>query len=146
MWDDHRSRVAGRGPDGRLRPPRGRHRGPVLTGAYRLSKRLVVQAMGDLFNVEMSLGAVTRCERIVSAALAAPVEEAREFVKDQLIKQADETSWYEGAQRKTVWLWVAHTAPVSVFADSRLARREGGSRGAWAEVFGYLLQRALEGV
>jgi transposase len=71
--------------------------------------------MLDLFGLRMSLGSVPACERTVSAVLQEPVTEAQAYVKEQDVKQADETSWYEGAARKTVWLWVAFTEQVTVF-------------------------------
>lgn len=87
----------------------------LLTSFYRLGRRAAAEAMQDLFGLRMSLGSVTACERIASAVLAGPVAEAQAYVKRQQVKQADETSWYEGSARKTVWLWVAFTEQVTVF-------------------------------
>jgi transposase len=53
----------------------------------------------------------------MSAALRAPVEEARAYVREALSVNADETSWRE--KLKKAWLWVAATALVTVFAISR---------------------------
>jgi len=61
------------------------------------------------------LGSVTACERIGNAVLAQPVVEAQTYVKEREVKQADQTSWYEGSARKTVWLWVAFIEQVTVF-------------------------------
>jgi len=71
--------------------------------------------MFDIFRLKMSLGSVTASEQITSAAVRTPVAEAREFVKKQNIKGADETSWYQGPQRGKVWLWATFTAWVTVF-------------------------------
>lgn len=87
----------------------------LLTSFYRLGRRAAAEAMQDLFGLRMSLGSVTACERIASAVLTGPVLEAQAYVKRQSVKQADETSWYEGSARKTVWLWVAFTQEVTVF-------------------------------
>lgn len=87
----------------------------LLTSFYKLGRRSAAEAMLDLFGLRMSLGSVPACERIASAVLAEPVTEAQAYVKEQGVKQADETSWYEGAARKTVWLWVAFTQQVTVF-------------------------------
>ncbi|MBI4677977.1 MAG: IS66 family transposase [Elusimicrobia bacterium] len=87
----------------------------LLTSFYRLGRRAAVEAMQDLFGLRMSLGSVPACERIASAVLAEPVSEAQAYVKEQAIKQADETSWFEGASRTRVWLWVAFTQQVTVF-------------------------------
>lgn len=87
----------------------------LLSSFYRLGRRSAAEAMLDLFGLRMALGSVPACERITSAVLAEPVTEAQAHVKEQSVKQADETSWYEGASRKTVWLWVAFTQQVTVF-------------------------------
>ena len=87
----------------------------LLTSFYRLGRRAAAEAMQDLFGLRMSLGSVTACERIASTVLTGPVLEAQAYVKRQHVKQADETSWYEGSARKTVWLWVAFTQEVTVF-------------------------------
>jgi transposase len=62
----------------------------------------------------------------VARALAAPVEEARAFVRKQAVVHQDETGWRQ--DRRRAWLWVAVTSLVSVFeiAPSRgavVARR-----------------------
>lgn len=85
----------------------------LLTGAYHLSKRTAQEVLRDLFGVRMSLGAVSGCERNVSAALAAGVRQAHEWVQDQRSAHADETGWREG--RRLAWLWVMTTQLVTVF-------------------------------
>lgn len=87
----------------------------LLTGFYRLGRRSAVEALGDLFGLHISLGSITACEQITSAVLAEPVAEAQDYVKGQPVKQADETSWFEGTSRTRVWLWVAFTEQVTVF-------------------------------
>jgi len=85
----------------------------VATGAHRLSKRTVQELLHDWFGIPMSLGSVTACERAVSEALAAPHAEALAHVKQQPVKQADETGWIEGLRK--VYLWTIVTPLVSVF-------------------------------
>ena len=94
----------------------------LLAGRYRLSKRLTQEMLGDLFGVEIGLGSICNAERQVSAALAAPVEEAREYVRGQEVVHADETGWREAKHR--AWLWVATTVLVTVF---RVARSRGAA-------------------
>ena len=89
----------------------------TLMGVYRLSKRAVPELMRDVFGLGMSVGAVVGCQRIASAALAAPVEEARAFVAEEPVKYADETGWREA--RSTAWLWTVVTASVTVFMVHR---------------------------
>ena len=66
----------------------------LLSGYFRLGKRPVVEAMWYLFGVRIALGSVSSCERTTSEALKEPVTEAQAHVKEQQIKQGDETSWY----------------------------------------------------
>lgn len=88
-----------------------------LTGRCRLSKRQVVEFLADAMGTPMSLGAVCAVEQDVSAALAAPVEEARAAVRTQSVAHADETGWREEKQR--AWLWTVVTAIAIVFTISR---------------------------
>jgi len=85
----------------------------LLTGVYRLSKRMVCSLMADLYSLPISTGSVVACERSASEALAAPVDEAHAFAQQQELKFADETSWREDG--KKIWLWTVVTQLVTVF-------------------------------
>ena len=89
----------------------------VCTGGYRLSKRVTQELLSDFLGVELALGSVCNIEREVSEALAAPVEEARAYVRQQLVVHADETGWREAKGR--AWLWTAASALVTVFQIAR---------------------------
>jgi len=52
----------------------------TLIGAYRLSKRQVVQVMQTIFGVTVSLGSVVRCQVQASEAVLEPVAEAHGYV------------------------------------------------------------------
>ena len=91
----------------------------LCSGSYRLSKRITVQAMEDLFGVPMSVGTISPLEQATTEAVAAPVEEARTYVHAQEVAHLDETSWRQGDKR--AWLWVAVTSWVTVFVV-RLSR------------------------
>jgi transposase len=93
----------------------------LCTGAYRLSKRTTQDVMADLFGLPMSLGTIPHLEQATVQAVAAPVAEARTYVRTQPVAHLDETGWREARAR--AWLWVAVTAWVTVFAVR-------GSRGA----------------
>ncbi len=54
----------------------------MLTGRYRLSRRETMAALGDLFGVRISLGALSQLEGATADALAEVVEEAGRAVKD----------------------------------------------------------------
>jgi transposase len=85
----------------------------LLSGRYHLSKRDVAEVMNDFFQADLSLGSVPTLEQRTSQAIAQPVNEARQYVKQQPLVHLDETGWFEGHQR--AWLWVATTAWVTVF-------------------------------
>lgn len=85
----------------------------LLSGKYRLSKRMVVEALYDLFQITVSLGSVANSEKRLSEALATPCEQADDYVREQSHVGMDETSWRE-ANKKT-WLWIATTPLVTIF-------------------------------
>lgn len=84
-----------------------------LTGRLALSHRDAAEALSVLHGVEIGLGSISAVQRQVSRALAAPVETAREFVRDQAVNHVDETGWRE--QSKLKWLWVNATEQVTAF-------------------------------
>jgi len=93
----------------------------VLSGVYRHSQRMVMSAMLDLFGVSMCLGSVNHLRQEASMAVAQPVEEAQQYVQQQAVVGADETSWLQGnadganERGSKAWLWVAVTPLVTYF-------------------------------
>ena len=85
----------------------------VMSGAFRMSKRMIEEMVGDFFDADISLGTVSNTEQRMSRALVEPVEEAIEAVRADAVVHADETSWRERMQK--AWLWVAATSTVAVF-------------------------------
>lgn len=85
----------------------------LLSGRYHLSKRESAEVMDDFFQADVGLGSVPALEQRTSEAISAPVDEARAYVKRQLVVHMDETGWREANQR--AWLWVAATPLVTVF-------------------------------
>ena len=110
----------------------------LLSGAYRMSKRLTVALLANLYGIPIALGSITACERIASKAVAEPVKAAQEYVREQGVKHADESSWFEGAQRTRVWLWVASTHLVTVFLI-RASRGSDVARELLGQVLGVLV-------
>lgn len=89
----------------------------VCTGKYRMPKRAVQELFADFFGLNVGLGTISKLEQRVSTALAAPVDEARAFVRAQPVIHPDETGWREHGQKR--WLWTAATDHVSVFHIDR---------------------------
>jgi transposase len=84
-----------------------------LSGRHGISKRSIEEIASDVLDAPVSLGTVANLEREMSAALAAPHQEALEAVRAAAIKHADETSWK--LLGKLCWLWGAATASVVAF-------------------------------
>lgn len=98
----------------------------LLVGKYRLSKRLVKDALSDMLGVQLSVGSVVNLEGEMAEALAPAVLEAGEYVRAADRAHADETGWVEGRKEgrgQRVWLWLVATALVAVF---HIARSRGG--------------------
>ena len=108
----------------------------LCTGAYRLSKRTTQQAMAEVFGVPMSVGTVSQLEQATTVALAAPVEEAQTYVREQAVAHLDETSWRQAGKR--AWLWVAVTSWGTVFVV-RMSRGGRVARELLGETFAGIL-------
>jgi transposase len=94
----------------------------ICTGKYRMPKRAVEELFQDFLGVDLALGSVCKIEQTVSEAIAAPVEAARAFVREQPMVNGDETGWREGRAR--AWLWTMVTPQVTVF---QIARSRGSN-------------------
>jgi transposase len=89
----------------------------LLAGAYRLSKRQVRQVTADLFSLSISVGMISKLERLSAAALAAPDHELAIAVHHAKATNIDETSWRERLRK--AWLWVTVTPLVTVFTIAK---------------------------
>ncbi len=93
----------------------------LLMGSYRLSKRQVADLLLNCFTVRLAASSVVNQQRVISQALAQPVEELHRYVQQQPACNVDETGWRQADQTKHCWLWVVVTTVVTVFhiASSR---------------------------
>jgi transposase len=87
-----------------------------LTGAYRLSQRLVQELLRDVCGLKLSLGTVSQTEEVISAALLPVTEEAKDHIRQAPVAHCDETGHQEKGEKQ--WMWVAIAAWVSVFVVS----------------------------
>jgi transposase len=85
----------------------------LCTGTYRLSTRMTQQLMDEVCGIPVSVGTISHLEQATTAAVAAPVEEARTYVRKPAVAHLDETSWRQGG--KPAWLWGAVTSWATVF-------------------------------
>jgi transposase len=85
----------------------------MLSGAFRMSKREVQALLKALFSLDVSLGAVSGCEKAVAQALGPCLEEAVAHAQGQKRANVDETGWKQA--RRLAWLWTLVTPWVTVF-------------------------------
>jgi transposase len=83
-----------------------------LSGVGRLGKRAIRTLFADVFDIPVSLGAVSKHEATVSRALA-PIHAAAHAHARGLDANVDETGWRQGKNK--AWLWVAVTNLLTVF-------------------------------
>ena len=102
----------------------------TFTGQYHLSKRAAAEVLETLCGLPISAGSISTLEATVSAALAAPVAEAREAARAAECKWVDETGWAQQREPDPAdpappgklaraWLWVVVTAAVTLFCIRR---------------------------
>jgi transposase len=84
-----------------------------FTGRMGISQRDTKEVMESVFHVDVGLGTIPALEREVSVALAEPVAQAQDYVRQQPVANVDETSWAEGRCRP--WVWAAVTGLVTIF-------------------------------
>lgn len=95
--------------------------GPKLTGLmshlvskYRLSRREVKEFLEEQFSFKISLGTIFNKQKIVNAALEAPVSELLDAVKQSPSVNMDETSHNRDGKRE--WMWGAISSTVAFFS------------------------------
>ncbi len=84
----------------------------LMTGAYRMSKRMAQTFCADVLGVPVCAGQVCASEAETAAATDGVVAELRDYVRGQPAN-VDETGWRQ--QRRRGWLWTAVTQAVTVF-------------------------------
>jgi transposase len=86
----------------------------VLTGMLNISKRKAHLMMTKVFNVPMSLGAVSSSEARLSSALEQPYKEALRAAQKGAFGHADETGWPLGNLLRG-WLWLLSNNDAAAF-------------------------------
>lgn len=109
----------------------------LLTGKFRLTKRLVVGLLSDVLKVKLSPASVCKAEQMMSAALAPAVEEAREYVRNSDSAHLDETGWMERLRR--AWLWTAVAGAITVFTIARSRGSDVAKAILGADFVGFLI-------
>jgi transposase len=92
----------------------------LMTGAYRMSKRMVESFCADVLGVPVCAGQVCASEAGAAAATEPVVQELREYVRTQPAN-VDETGWWQKRQRGWLGAVVTPAATVFTIALSRAA-------------------------
>lgn len=124
----------------------------LLTGVYHLSRRQAQRLLHELFDVSISLGALSALERRASDALEPAYDEVVREVEEAGVKHTDATSWLRAGILTS--LWTLATASATVFAIFANGARKtvrpffGRCRGILvsdrATVFGFWLMSARQ--
>jgi hypothetical protein len=69
-----------------------------------MSRRKVVGVLGHVFGLDISLGALSETEAIVSSAVAPAVEEARVEALAEHVKHLDAPTWRQAGAYKALWV------------------------------------------
>jgi transposase len=94
----------------------------LLTGAYHLSRRKAKKLLQDLFDIKVSVGAVSAMEKRASSALAQAHEEAEKEVQYAGVKHSDATTWLRSGKLSSLWVVASKAATVYKIFDN--GRRE----------------------
>lgn len=90
----------------------------LLTGVYHLSRRQAQRLLHELFDIKISLGALSAMERRASEALETSYEEAMREVEHAGVKHTDATSWLRAGVLTSLWTLASAAATVfAIFAN-----------------------------
>ena len=90
----------------------------MLTGVYHLSRRKTRRLLRELFEIQISLGAISTMEARASEGLVSAVEEAQRAVEGAAVKYADGTSWLLAGVTLSLWTITTTAATIyKVFKD-----------------------------
>jgi transposase len=89
----------------------------MLTGVYHLSRRQTQRLLHDLWEIRISLGAISAIEKRMSRLLAPVYERAKELADNATIKHTDGTGWRQAGC--ALQLWTVATRTVTVFSIVR---------------------------
>lgn len=90
-----------------------------LGAAHRVSKRGITDIMENLFNLDISTGAVCNAAERVSEACEPVVGAIKRYTAAALALNADETGWKCKGQRRYLWTFVTAVTAIFVISSSR---------------------------
>lgn len=90
-----------------------------LGTVHRVSKRGAAEIMENLFNLDISTGAVCSASERVSEACVPVVQTIKRYTRQALNLNIDETGWKRKGQRRYLWGFVAPLTAIFIIAASR---------------------------
>lgn len=93
----------------------------VMAVGFHLSKRQVKELLQVLLGIDIGLGTVVDAEKLASEALATPVGEVHEAMKQRDVVYQDESKWPEAG--KNGYVWVTASGPYAYY---EIALSRGG--------------------
>jgi transposase len=85
----------------------------ALTARNRVSRRDMSELLGELFGVQISVGAIDQICQRTSGLLAGPHERLTGQVLGSGAVNVDETGWYLAGENR--WMWTAATSTGAIF-------------------------------
>jgi len=117
----------------------------LLQALLHASHRKTQAVIEEVFGVRLALGTLALLRIEASVAVEDRVEQASEYVRQQSVVGADETSWPQGnadganAEKRRAWMWVAVTRWVVVFRVALSRSREAAMELVGAAFAGILV-------
>src|SRR6202453_1668297 len=90
-----------------------------LTVVCRMPRRVVEALLGQVLEIEISLGSTQKCWEEASQAVAAPCQELQQQLKDEPVLNVDETGWRTNGDKRFLWAFVAARYVVYTVAATR---------------------------
>jgi transposase len=90
-----------------------------LTVMCRMPRRVVEALLGQVLEIEISLGSTQKSWEEASAAVAAPCQELEEQLNQAPVLNVDETGWRTNGDKRYLWAFVAARYIVYTVAATR---------------------------
>ncbi len=90
-----------------------------LTVVCRMPRRVVEALLGQVLEIDISLGSTQKCWEEASQAVAAPCQELEQQLKDEPVLNVDETGWRTNGAKRFLWAFVAARYVVYTVAATR---------------------------
>ena len=90
-----------------------------LTVVCRMPRRVVEALLGQVLEIEISLGSTQKCWEEASQAVAVPCQELEQHLKDEPVLNIDETGWRTNGAKRFLWAFVAARYVVYTVAATR---------------------------